>query len=318
MIYLSHMKKKLLLFAICTTLLSGCDFKNFSIKNILASLGIGERIDDGPELESILLSLDTLTIKVGETYTLEASFKPTGVMWEGLTWRSDNTSVATVNNGVVTAINAGSAKIFAEVSGKSAYCEVTVTKQSEEEEEQKEDLQEYTATLETHGLYFNTNFSEGTNLTSASQSKVDELREYLEDPLEYENLFTSLTCEYCTTRKVDGDTYLQIGTGSYAKGKFNEGTFKYGSKEKIYRVEVTAFNYSNPYQDYSTGALVPNVDTEAHLLLDDNDLSLELPSTSNPVEKSVVKEYANGVNSFTLKATNGRVLIKSITITWRG
>lgn len=128
-------KKHLLIIPLLTLTLSGCDFKNFSIKNILASLGFGERIDDGPELESISLSLDTLTIKVGETYTLEASFIPTGVMWEGLTWRSDNTSVATVNNGVVTGINAGSAKIFAEVSGKSAYCEVTVTKQNEEEED---------------------------------------------------------------------------------------------------------------------------------------------------------------------------------------
>lgn len=254
MIYLFHMKKKLLLLVLSAALLGGCDFNINSLK-----------------------------------------------FWESK--NNDNSQENQENSG----------------ENESEHHEEENHEEEEHhEEEHKEDLQEYTATLETHGLYFNTNFSEGTNLTSASQSKVDELRTYLENPLEYENLFTSLTCEYCTTRKVDGDTYLQIGTGSYAKGKFNEGSFKYGSKEKIYRVEVTAFNYSNPYQDYSTGALVPNVDTEAHLLLDDIDLSLELPSTSNPVEKSVVKEYENGVNSFTLKTTSGRVLIKSITITWRG
>ena len=192
-------------------------------------------------------------------------------------------------------------------------------KQEEQQQEERQDLlQEYTATLSTHGLYFNTNFKEGTNFTIAGQAKVDELREYLDGSLEYEDLFTSLICDYCTTRKVEGDTYLQIGTGSYAKGKFNEGTLTYGSKVKISKVEITAFNYSNPYQDYQTGVTIPNVDTECHLMLDDLDLSLELNSNESPVEKKISKEYTDGVNKFTLTATSGRVLIKEMTITWRG
>lgn len=185
--------------------------------------------------------------------------------------------------------------------------------------EGKDDLlQEYTATIETHGLYFNTNFKEGTNFTITSPKKTDDLREYLEGPLEYEDLFTSLQCDYCTTRKVDGDTYLQIGTGSYAKGNFNYGTLIFGSKVKIYNVKVTAFNYSNPYPDYASGEIVPNVDTDCHLKLDSVDLNMELPATSAPVEKTVEKHYENGTNSFTLVAMSGRVLIKEMTITWRG
>lgn len=185
--------------------------------------------------------------------------------------------------------------------------------------EGKDDLtQEYTATMVTHGAKFNSDFKEGTNFTITSPQKTDELREYLEGPLEYEDLFTSLDCDYCTTRKVDGDTYLQIGTGSYAKGKFNVGTLIFGSKVKIYDVKIKAFNYSNPYNDYSTGELIPNVDTDCHLKLDSVDLNMELPSNSAPIEKTVEKHYENGTNLFSLVALSGRVLIKEMTITWRG
>ena len=187
-----------------------------------------------------------------------------------------------------------------------------------ETEDKDELLEEYTATLVTHGEYFNENFKEGTNFNSSAVSKVEELRTYLENPLEFEDLFTSLTCDYCATRKVEGDTYLQIGTGSYAKSKFNEGKLVFGSKVKIYRVKITAFNYSNPYNDPQTGQLVPNVDAACHLKLDDIDLNMELASSETPTAKVVEKSYGEGTTSFTLKATSGRVLIKEMTITWRG
>ena len=45
---------------------------------------------------------------------------------KNVTWESSNTSVATVENGVVTAVGAGSTTIKATVDGKSAECSVTV------------------------------------------------------------------------------------------------------------------------------------------------------------------------------------------------
>jgi len=177
-------------------------------------------------------------------------------------------------------------------------------------------LDEYTATIEAHGADFKRLFPEGYNFELSSGPTL--LKEFIDDQLEYLNLISSVECVKCTSRDNESDTYFQIGTGSPAKGKFNEGTFKWNSIEKIYKVEITAFNYSNPYNDYSTGNLVPNVDTDGHIWIDDDDNSLEIGSSEMPQTKTFTKEYENGVNSFTLKATGGRILIEKMKITWRG
>lgn len=44
-----------------------------------------------------------------------------------VTWSSDDEDVATVANGVVTGVSAGTATITATASGKTATCEITVT-----------------------------------------------------------------------------------------------------------------------------------------------------------------------------------------------
>ena len=79
---------------------------------------------------TISLNNSTLSLYVAGTSTLTASTVPSG---QTVTWKSDNTSVATVSGGKVTAVAAGTANITASitVNGKtytSAACKVTVTK----------------------------------------------------------------------------------------------------------------------------------------------------------------------------------------------
>ena len=71
----------------------------------------------------------TLALTVGNTSTLKATVTPSNATDKRLTWISSNTAVATVNNGVVTAVSTGTATITAKTTnGKTATCVVTVEK----------------------------------------------------------------------------------------------------------------------------------------------------------------------------------------------
>ena len=69
------------------------------------------------------------TMYVGDSKTLSATVSPSNATNKGVTWKSSNTSVLTVNsNGTITAKSAGSAKITVttKVNGKSTSITVTV------------------------------------------------------------------------------------------------------------------------------------------------------------------------------------------------
>ncbi|MBR1487676.1 MAG: Ig-like domain-containing protein [Bacteroidales bacterium] len=82
---------------------------------------------------SITLDQTSLTLQEGESATLTATVKPDNATDKTVTWSSSNTSVATVDeNGKVTAVKEGSAKITAKAGERSVTCTVTVAKQSGE------------------------------------------------------------------------------------------------------------------------------------------------------------------------------------------
>jgi uncharacterized protein YjdB len=78
---------------------------------------------------SVTLSPTTLALKVGQTSTLTATVLPSNATNKAVTWSSSNTAIATVANGVVTAVAAGSATITVTTAdgGHTATCVVTVT-----------------------------------------------------------------------------------------------------------------------------------------------------------------------------------------------
>lgn len=78
---------------------------------------------------SIELNKPTAELKIGETLTLTATVLPETATDNTVTWTSSNESVATVVNGLVTAVAAGKATITAKTndgSNLAAICEVTV------------------------------------------------------------------------------------------------------------------------------------------------------------------------------------------------
>ena len=87
----------------------------------------------------VSLSKTNLELTVGDDATLVATIEPSSLADKKITWSSDKTSVATVSqDGKVTAVGAGTAKITATVDGKTATCTVTVAKKITYEIEYKE------------------------------------------------------------------------------------------------------------------------------------------------------------------------------------
>ena len=82
----------------------------------------------------ISLSASSGTLRVGESFALAASLIPSNATNKGVLWISGNPDVATVADGVVTAVAPGSARITAatEEGGYSAYYDLTVELVSED------------------------------------------------------------------------------------------------------------------------------------------------------------------------------------------
>lgn len=77
-------------------------------------------------VDSIELNKNALTLNVGAQETLTADVLPANATNKVVTWASDNPQVASVDNGKVTAVAAGNAKITATAGDKTATCEVVV------------------------------------------------------------------------------------------------------------------------------------------------------------------------------------------------
>ena len=78
-------------------------------------------------ISSISLNQTSASLKVGETVTLTATVKPDDATDKTVTWSTSDASVATVENGVVTAKMIGTATITAKAGDKTATCAITVT-----------------------------------------------------------------------------------------------------------------------------------------------------------------------------------------------
>jgi len=78
------------------------------------------------EVTGISLDKSTLILKMGEWQTLAATVLPSGATDKSITWISNDPTVATVIDGIVTAIRVGKTTVIAKAGNYTATCEVTV------------------------------------------------------------------------------------------------------------------------------------------------------------------------------------------------
>ena len=93
-------------------------------------------------VESVTLDKTSVELTEGEETTLTATINPSNATNKNVTWTSSDSNVATVANGKVTAVKAGTATITVktEDGNKTATCTVTVTGGDVDTEEDEGDL----------------------------------------------------------------------------------------------------------------------------------------------------------------------------------
>ena len=108
-------------------------FALLTFMTALISVGFTACSDDDDlknvSVTGVTITPTTLTLKTGTTGTLTATVVPENAAVTTVAWSSSDTNIATIENGIVTAISEGSTtiKVKTDDGGFIATCEVTVT-----------------------------------------------------------------------------------------------------------------------------------------------------------------------------------------------
>ena len=84
-------------------------------------------------VENVILNQNNVTLNIGETTILETTITPDNATNKNVTWTSEDENIASVNDGLVTAIGPGETTITVttEDGEKTATCRITVTEEEE-------------------------------------------------------------------------------------------------------------------------------------------------------------------------------------------
>lgn len=222
----------------------------------------------------ITLSAETLTFTAEGTQTLIATVTPDGCTDE-IAWASDNSSVATVIDGVVTAVANGSATITATCGEYSASCSVTVNGIG---------VIDYTRNP-LNGVSWN------DNKKYENGELVAQVGDYVTDK------FTLQACVY-EFQTGDGNSYAAlyawnkngdyVGNTEISSGSIGRFVAKSGWQYAVKVANSSAF-------DASTVSLLPvdqSVDAATTVVIDAT--TLEWSNSGNNVAEAVITDIISG------------------------
>lgn len=215
-------------------------------------------------VESITVSSAVTTLKVGDTASFGAAVLPTDATNKNVTWMSSNEAVATINeNGLVTAISAGTSEIYAVSNGEEAIESNRVTITVEERPH---------LPAEYVGIYFGT--TENSPFAESELTVVD---------VDHANV------------EIEGTTYHFIVDSYDADDRFY--VFKgLDNEEHTLRLKLTEYSGAPVMEvfgtcgDYVFGNTHTNTGTSFSLYVAATSIDIRC---SNPDNKVIVGQYIN-------------------------
>ena len=253
-----------------------------------------------PEL-TITLSSSSIELEEGEIKTLTATISDTS---KNVTWSSDDTNVATVENGKVTANKAGTAIITAKVDDKTATCKVTV-------KEKKEEVKEVELTLESVSI-------PGAKLTSAFNRDKLEYEVEITDEAKFDLTKVYVTYTHKNTDKAVGhitskldskNTFKIVIQNQNDKTKTLTYTFKVvkeAANANLSKLEIVGYAFNEKFDKDTTSytVTIPYEVTTVTVNANPEDSNSKV-SPGVSFTKDDLQVGNSTKNTITIKVTNG-------------
>ena len=184
---------------------------NNALKQVVEQYG--DYNQDRPVLESLTLTPSTVNLTAGATQTLTVQASPAGAN-ANVKWSSSNTSVAKVNNGIVTAVSDGTAIITAtSVTDESikATANVVVKKATAIEISGTPTVTQYQQgqTFNPSGLTVKIIYDDNTSVSVTSVNELKQQFQWLDNDTGQQMLTVgtkSIKCKYGDLEQVGGWT----------------------------------------------------------------------------------------------------------------
>lgn len=188
----------------------------------------------------VTLDNSTLSIAVGKTATLNATVTPSNATNKNVTWLSSKESVATVANGVVTAVSEGEAKITVttEDGNYSATCVVTVSAApAGETYSYKFTSKSWYATLNETAANWTSGKDGNSYANSGVQVTTSVSGANATSPIEFTNV-SKIVVRYCTNAKAGkGTVTLKVGEKTFGTQSISAPSSG-GTTEKSFEIST--------------------------------------------------------------------------------
>lgn len=208
------------------------------------------------EATSVVLSKHSLDLNLNDTATLSVSILPSSISKDYVTWYTSNSSVVTIDNGLVKAVGYGTGVITAKVGSKLDTCTVNVKKPV--------NLVSITATNYTSTCYVGdtytfdgkviANYSDGSTADVTSSASIGSISTYLAGnktlTISYNGVSTTITI---TVNEQPAATLVSISASGYTDWCFKGDTYTFDGvvtatySDKTTSIVTSSCTYSTIY-----------------------------------------------------------------------